>query len=552
MTSLKALLRPFATMRRSLSLRKSFLAHLLVATLCALILSWGTLLVAANILQHLYNDSYGPTFEFIYNEDNGTLVSAETIDLSSSNNEFVPVYLPLESGKTTPVDELRGADGASFFIYGSSFSLQGYTRDIQDGGVAFGCLGDPYPPIVGLSARKAMDDYQAAMWEQFVHRLTEAPDSEAAQCYERALGSLPKTADEAKRLFEKAYGTALAAPFDYFSTSMYTEEDIAARKNVLVAAYSLIAIWFAFCFLFAGNRFYRTRLTKPLGLLKDAANRVAQENLDFTVSYEYADELGDLAASFETMRASLEATQRQLWQTAEDRKRLNAAFAHDLRTPLAVLKGRIEMLDIRAAEDEEDTIRVACKTLLTQVARLEGFVEVMSQLQKLEDRPVNKRPVKTDTLIKSLEETAEALSAETELSIDITVDPHSISLARPNASRDLDLFIDSPLVLEAIENLLSNALRFASNRVQLAISTTGDASLLKIAVSDDGPGFSTEAIERGCEPFYSTEKKNREESHFGIGLSTAKALCEKHGGCLKLLNLDDGASAIATFSTRHP
>lgn len=535
-------LNPTKLRRKDFSLRQSFVAYAIAAATLASLLSWGTLLVLAAYEQYVYDESYGGSNSYLYDVENGTLVSAVVQNLDKTNDLLVPVFLPDQSssGRRVPLSSIRAEDRTTFSIYltnvaaNSSESLSFPTMDFES------------------SDEEVMGDFWNRGWNAFVEQLSKNPAGIEARCYEEALGGLPTNAEEARAMFTASFGSDLAAPFDVWSTSMYTEQDLINRKTAERAAYILIVIWFALCFLICGNRFYKSRLAKPMNLLTKAADEIGQQNLDCAISYDRKDEMGKLVASFETMRRSLEESQRKLWQTAEDRKRLNAAFAHDLRTPLAVLKGRIEMLDIRAAEDEEDTIRVACKTLLTQVARLEGFVEVMSRLQKLEDRPVNKRPVKADTLVKSLEETAEALSAETELSIDITVDPHSISLARPNASRDLDLFIDSPLVLEAIENLLSNALRFASNRVQLAISTTGDASLLKIAVSDDGPGFSIEAIERGCEPFYSTEKKNREENHFGIGLSTAKALCEKHGGCLKLLNLDDGASAIATFSVRRP
>ena len=57
-----------------------------------------------------------------------------------------------------------------------------------------------------------------------------------------------------------------------------------------------------------------------------------------------ADELGKLCQSFETMRASLEANSRALWDAVEERKRLNAAFSHDLRTPLTVLQGYSDFL----------------------------------------------------------------------------------------------------------------------------------------------------------------------------------------------------------------
>ena len=83
------------------------------------------------------------------------------------------------------------------------------------------------------------------------------------------------------------------------------------------------------CFLF-----YRKRLKKPFAILEGAVDRIGRKDLDFTVSYASEDEIGRLCASFEEMRKSLEENQKEMWKLVEDQKQLNAAFAHDLRTPL--------------------------------------------------------------------------------------------------------------------------------------------------------------------------------------------------------------------------
>lgn len=555
MPSSKALLRPFANMRHSLSLRKSFLVHLLAATLCALVLSWGTLVVAANILQRIYDNSYGPTHCFIYNENKGTLMSAEPMDLNhNSGEDFLPVYLPLTAGIEVPVNDLRGSEYANFYIYGSTFSVDGLTRDIQDGGIAFSFLGGPYPPIVGGSAREAMDNYQDAMWELFVRRLAEAPNSEAARRYEQALGSLPKTADEARSLFQQTYGTPLATPFDFFSTSMYTEADVQARKTVLAVAYGLVAVWFALCFIVGGNRFYRSRLAKPLGLLENAADRIAQEDLDFTVAYKRSDEMGKLASSFEAMRASLEDTLQQLWQTAEDRRQLNAAFAHDLRTPLAVLRGRVEMLaeQAEAGNVSPDEAAATCERLLAQVQRLENYVTTMSSLQRLEDRSLRIEPIAGKKLADDLQELALSLRQNAELDIVITVE---CDYGTPEQAEDPLLNLDESLVLEVAENLIANAIRYASEHVEVAVScperpNNRNTNLLCVRVHDDGSGFSPDALSTGHNPFFSEAHGSK---HLGVGLNIATTLCELHGGTLKLKNDEGGgALAIASFYMEKP
>ncbi len=90
--------------------------------------------------------------------------------------------------------------------------------------------------------------------------------------------------------------------------------------------------------------FYNLKLKIPLRLLRDAAARMAHNDLGFTLSYPSRDEMGDLCRMFESTRAQLEENHRELWRAIEERKRLNAAFAHDLRTPLTVLRGYVDFL----------------------------------------------------------------------------------------------------------------------------------------------------------------------------------------------------------------
>ena len=88
-------------------------------------------------------------------------------------------------------------------------------------------------------------------------------------------------------------------------------------------------------------------IAAPLSELAGAADRIAEQDLDFAIGTVRGRELGRLSETLEHMRASLLEAQRELWRTAESRRRLNAAFAHDLRTPITVLKGTVEMAQMR-------------------------------------------------------------------------------------------------------------------------------------------------------------------------------------------------------------
>ena len=89
--------------------------------------------------------------------------------------------------------------------------------------------------------------------------------------------------------------------------------------------------------------FYRKRLKRPCEILKRGVAEMGRKNLDFAIAYDSRDEMGELCRTFEQMRKEVIADREDLWRRIEDQKEINAAFAHDMRTPLTVLRGYTEL-----------------------------------------------------------------------------------------------------------------------------------------------------------------------------------------------------------------
>lgn len=344
------------------------------------------------------------------------------------------------------------------------------------------------------------------------------------------------------------------------------------------------------------RRFYRRHIGGPLSVLEAAADRIARQDLDFQIGAVRGRELGRLGTAMEGMRSSLLATQRELWRTAEDRRRLNAAFAHDLRTPVTVLKGTLEMARMKAnrAGSGED-VRKTLDTLSGQADRLESYAQLMSRVTKLEDREVMRSACAPSDVARVLERQAAgyvatrgsgckllfslgdgmraagagdgSVAAPDAGSVAGAGDGHVVvpcpeRAAEPDAERAAEpcpepLSIDMQLVEEVLGNLLGNACDHARSKVavsvdllqpeqgSLAAGARGDVRL-ELVVTDDGRGFTAEALHHGCDPFYS-EAKSAE--HFGLGLNIARTLARLHGGAVELGNLEGGGACVtATFA----
>lgn len=289
-------------------------------------------------------------------------------------------------------------------------------------------------------------------------------------------------------------------------------------------------VYSALCIIAAALLFYRNKLKKPLSELKAASEKISNNDLDFQVSYQSLDELGQLCASFETMRSTLENNFSEMWRQMEERKQLNAAFAHDLRTPLTVLKGYDEILQTSNDPITKDT----AVTMGKHISRLEQYVDSMSHLHRLEDAQPQYDNSNIQSHITDLIESAI-----------IFCEQKGKNLCVEKNTIDTSLCVDWSFVSQVSFNLISNATRYAQSNIKLACSIAIDGFIL--SVSDDGKGFAQDILHKAVNPYFTGEENHAE--HFGLGLYICKILCENHSGYLKIENQSTGAKVTAFFKS---
>lgn len=325
---------------------------------------------------------------------------------------------------------------------------------------------------------------------------------------------------------------------DGYSVLSFYKEDISTLFTPLeLTVYNVLGffsvacypICFIVCVSVTSILFYKKELQKPLEILDQAADHISDHNLDFQIVYEKQDELGKLCVSFEKMRLALRDTYAEMWRQMEERKRLNAAFAHDLRTPLTVLKGQSEMLVKYSSNMSEQKRVEAARMMQRHIERLERYVGTMSALLRLEDIEIQKKDTDLADAVRQMADTADTVCQTKKWTMKKNL---------PDGAR---LNLDMPVIMQVYENLLTNAVRYARNGVSVSVHTEGGFFYLN--VSDDGKGFSAEALSEAAKPFYKASDEIQGE-HFGMGLYICKILCEKHGGYLKLGN-ENGASVTA-------
>lgn len=304
----------------------------------------------------------------------------------------------------------------------------------------------------------------------------------------------------------------------------------------------VLPCFFVIAGLFLANwLFYRIKLEKPLAELQSGAARIMHNDLDFSVSSFAKDELGQLCSAFEAMRRELLKNNKELWRQAEERKRLNAAFSHDLRNPVTVLKGSVKLLKKGLANGNPNSpgVNDTISLMEAHVHRIETYIEAMSSTQRLEEIHCTPKKVVWSTLLRELSDSLALLSREKRLIIHDTT-------TRQNRL----IWVDKSIVYTVAENLIANAVRYANSESIVTVSC--DDSSLTIIVQDDGKGFPEKILHRGAEPFLRGEEPSGHSEHFGMGLYICRLLCEKHGGKLSLQNTDAGAQVTASFHIFGP
>ena len=135
-------------------------------------------------------------------------------------------------------------------------------------------------------------------------------------------------------------------------------------------------------------------------ILRRSAERIKEQDLDFEIRDYSADEMGQLCAAFEIMRRTLQENNKELWRQADERKRLNAAFSHDLRNPVTVLKGSVKMAKQCAVSGTKKDVQLLdnLTRIETYTNRIERYVETMSNAGRLEQIQIEKSLTDLKTL----------------------------------------------------------------------------------------------------------------------------------------------------------
>lgn len=319
---------------------------------------------------------------------------------------------------------------------------------------------------------------------------------------------------------------------DGYKLSMRYSSEKVARQIEILSFLEIAAV-----FLFGGvavicvsHQYYKRKLEEPLKILKREMEFIGRDDLSFDCSYISNDEMGEVCNTLNRMRKQLVKNQENLWHLMEAQRNLNAAFAHDIRTPLTVMRGYTQMMLKFYPEGKisEEKMIETLQMLERQTGRIEQFSLTMKEIHNMEEWKVDRQPCSVKELAQQIRDNLKGMPLEgikVEFSCEID---------------EMQIICDKNLIQEVADNILANALRYAKEKI--TISMVKDEEGLFLYVKDDGKGFSKEEIMKAARPYFSTA-----EDHFGLGLTICQTLCKKHGGDLELMNSLEGGAIVSAY-----
>lgn len=294
--------------------------------------------------------------------------------------------------------------------------------------------------------------------------------------------------------------------------------------RAIILPVGVISLLLAFFLIVVAALLVR-RFVNPLADVIYAAREVTNGKLTTRISSKGPQDMRSLSESFNEMASSLERNDRE-------RRDMLADIAHELRTPLSVIRGRLEGIVDGIYTADGGQVSLA----LEQTYLLERLVDDLRLLTLAETRQLHfeKRPVDLAQLI---EHSIEMFSAEAR--------EKNISLSLEQRSGDFTMELDAQRTEQVIGNLIGNALRYTPEGSKIWLTLEWASDSVCLSVNDNGAGVPNEDLPFLFDRFWRKERsRTRSSGGTGLGLAITKQLVEAQGGTIEARNLPEGGLQI--------
>ena len=278
---------------------------------------------------------------------------------------------------------------------------------------------------------------------------------------------------------------------------------------------------------------FAKNMRAQLSPLFEATKQISQQNLDFEVGHSRISEFEDVLLSFSSMKDHLKSSLEKQWSTEQLQRKQIAALAHDLKTPLTVIQGNIDLLSETTLDDEQ---QLYAGYITESAEQIGAYIKTLIDIARTSaGYQLNLEEIEIANLMEQIEAQANPLFLT-----------KGIRLHMEKGTCLGTLKADRLLLVRAIMNVIDNALDYSPPKGTVSVNVQKQDCFLLISITDEGSGFTLEALHHAQEQFFMGNKSRTSDMHFGMGLYITSSIIRQHNGQLLLKNSDKtkGAQVI--------
>jgi heavy metal sensor kinase len=313
----------------------------------------------------------------------------------------------------------------------------------------------------------------------------------------------------------------------------YTENVMRAVLEHLLSIFAVLAPVVLFVAV-SGGWLMAGIMLRPIRDISIRAKDITASNLSGRIHTRSTDdELGELISTINGMISRLEMSFRNI-------REFSLSIAHELKTPLTILKGESELALTKSLTSREAQ-RLAA-TYLEESSRLSRIVDDLLTLAKVEagQMTLHEEPVRLHELVDGIYEDALILAADRRISVTLDRNDQGMVSGDPVRLRQL------------LRALISNAVRYTDPGGWVRIRNERSENAVSVSVEDSGLGIPAESLDKIFDRFYRVdEARSRAQGGSGLGLSIAKWIAEAHHGSISVQSTPGKGSCFTVHLTFH-
>ena len=310
--------------------------------------------------------------------------------------------------------------------------------------------------------------------------------------------------------------------------NVWMEKNLPNANYLLIVFISLLFIFSTF----ATTLLWAKKLAKELKPLLKATKEIEDKNLDFNLDYSHVKEFNAVLKGLEDMKQALSDSLKKQWRQDEYRKEQISSLTHDLKTPIFVIQGNLELLKETNMNEEQ---KIYIEYIVKNINRIANYAHSLRMIDKEESlNKISFQEISAKQFAKQIEMLGKEILPNDRLNVFLDV-------------KDERILLDVNLLERAIQNILMNACEYSFKNTMIDIIIKTHSNFIEIKVRNEGKGFTKKDLMYAHELFYRGDDSRHSNHNLGLGLYIVSKIITLHKGQLKCENWEKGASVTLSI-----